>query len=386
MLSFATRLIGRLATPAFPLPPATLDAPSWGRSRGDYRPDPLLEREWDELAARLQALPYLQPGWTRAWWRAFGYGELGLHTVRNDGGLTGIVPVVRRNRIFESPANYHTPVFGMLAEDQAATMELARRLFADQPTHLSFTSLEPDGISMYACTQAAAEAGYRVVIRPFLASPYLEVIGSWEAYECSLGHNMLRNLRRARRQLEREGKVSIEVVTGGEHLDERLREAFRVEGSGWKSAAGTAIQADLRCQRFYSDIGHWGAGRGILRLFMLRLEGRPLAMCLALQAHGACHLLKAGYDMAFSRHSPGNILMHAVMRECFAAGVARVELNGDSEPYKLCWARATHDYKRLEAFAPTTAGRLAWASYQYARPVTSRVRQRLGLRPQDHRQ
>jgi hypothetical protein len=78
--------------------------------------------------------------------------------------------------------------------------------------------------------------------------------------------------------------------------------------------------------------------------------------------------------------------MHAMFRDCFESGVRRIELNGDAEPYKLSWANESHEYKRLEAFAPSVAGQLAWAAFSYSRPVASRLRERLGLPPQDHRQ
>jgi CelD/BcsL family acetyltransferase involved in cellulose biosynthesis len=225
-----------------------------------------------------------------------------------------------------------------------------------------------------------------VVLRPFTKSLYLDVRGTWEDYERGLSGNLLRDLRKCSRALEREGAVSMETVRGGEQLDQQLREAFIVEASGWKGAAGTAIQSDPRTQRFYTAIGRWAAGCGTLRLFMLRADRRPLAMCFALQAHGICHLLKAGYDPAYGRYSPGKLLMHAVIRECFRDGVTRVEFNGDTEPYKLSWTDTAHEYQRLEAFAPTVAGQLAWAAFTYSRPVASRLRERLGLPPQDHRQ
>ncbi|HEX3982075.1 MAG TPA: GNAT family N-acetyltransferase, partial [Acidisoma sp.] len=186
--------------------------------------------------------------------------------------------------------------------------------------------------------------------------------------------------------LEREGKVTVDVVRGGEHLEARMREAFIVEASGWKGAAGTAIQSDPSTHRFYIAIGRWAADCGTLRLYMLRVDRRPLAMCFALQEHGICQLLKAGYDPAFGAYSPGKLLMHAMFRDCFESGVQRIELNGDAEPYKLSWANESHEYQRLEAFAPSVAGQLAWAAFTYSRPVASRLRERLGLTAQDHRQ
>lgn len=345
-----------------------------------------LAAEWADLATRLAAPPHLQSGWAEAWWRAFGLGTPELRTLRREGRLVGILPIARRNKLLESPANYHTPGFGLLAEDPIAAAALAGELFGDAPTHVSLTSLDPDGGSLEAFRVAAEDAGYRVVIRPFTRSLYLDVDGDWQGYERGLSRNLLRDLRKSMRGLEHEGKVSVDVMHGGEHLEDRMREAFVVEASGWKGAAGTAIQSDPRTQRFYTAIGRWAAECGVLRLYMLRVDRRPLAMCFALQEHGVCQLLKAGYDPAFGAYSPGKLLMHAVFRDCFENGVKRIELNGDAEPYKLSWASDSHEYQRLEAFAPSVAGQLAWAAFTYSRPVASRLRERLGLAAQDHRQ
>ncbi|MFI4967229.1 MAG: GNAT family N-acetyltransferase [Gammaproteobacteria bacterium] len=345
-----------------------------------------LAGEWADLAERLAAPPHLQSGWAEAWWRAFGLGTPELRVLRCGGRLVGVLPIARRNKLLESPANYHTPGFGLLAKDPLAAAAVATELFSDDPTHVSLTSLDPDGESLDTFHAAAEDAGYKVVIRPFIKSLYLDVRGTWEEYEHDLSRNLLRDLRKSGRNLEREGKVSIDITRGGERLDDCMREAFVVEASGWKGAAGTAIQSDPRTQRFYTAIGRWAAECGTLRLYTLRVDRRPLAMCFALQQHGVCHLLKAGYDPAFGAYSPGKLLMHAMFRDCFESGVRRIELNGDAEPYKLSWASESHEYKRLEAFAPSVAGQLAWATFTYSRPVASRLRERLGLPPQDHRQ
>lgn len=372
------------------------DAPPPGPLAGDIAPlmhsihpyfpvEPQIACEWDSLVSRLKAPPFFEYGWAQAWWRAFGAGEPELRTLRRGGRLVAVLPIMRRQKTLESPANYHTPGFGLLAEDRDCADALAQTLFSDDPTHVSLTSLYPGSESLAACRSAAEQAGYRVLVRPFLKSLYLDVHGTWEDYERGLSTNLLRDLRKCGRTLEREGKVSVDVVRGDQRLDDCLREAFIVEASGWKGAAGTAIQSDPRTQRFYTAIGRWGAESGKLRLFMLRVDRRPLAMCFALQNHGICHLLKAGYDPAYGRYSPGKLLMHAMIREGFRSGLSRIEFNGDAEPYKLSWTETAHKFQRLEAFAPTVAGQLAWAGFTYSRPVASRLRERLGLAAQDHR-
>src|SRR5690349_9399633 len=122
--------------------------------------------EWDELATRTGALPYLRPGWVAAWWRAFGDGELEIRTLRRGGRLAAVLPVARQRDALRSVTNFHTPSSGLLAEDPGAAAELARTLFADHARRVSIESLDAGGASMEACRCAAEAMGYRYAVRP----------------------------------------------------------------------------------------------------------------------------------------------------------------------------------------------------------------------------
>jgi CelD/BcsL family acetyltransferase involved in cellulose biosynthesis len=351
-------------------------------SREDAFSDLFLEplaTEWDELAQRANASPFLRPGWVGAWWRAFGTGNMEIRTVTRDGRLAAILPVVRRHGALRSVTNDHTPRFGLLAEDASAATELARTLFAQNPRRVSIAALDPIGLSIKACQQAADEAGYRVIVRPFQRSPYLEVKGEWQEYESQLSRNLLDDLRKSDRRLSKQGKLSVEITDGRERPQELLDEGFAIEACGWKGTSGTAIQSRTDTLRFYTDVARWAASRGTFRLFFLRLDQRPLAMLYALEENGICHLLKSGFDPAFSRFSPGKLLMRGVVSHCFSAGVSRIEFHGDAEPYKLCWADSVEEQERFDAFSSSPAGRLEWATLAHGRPMTKRVLSSLGM-------
>lgn len=347
---------------------------------GALAPLEQLAPEWDELATRVGALPYLRPGWVAAWWRAFGDGALEIRTLRRGGRLAAVLPVARRRDALRSATNFHTPCSGLLAEDPAAASELARALFADRAGRVSIESLDADGDSMRACQGAAEAMGYRYVVRPFQRSPYLEVQGTWGAYEARLGRSLLADVRRSRRRLGRLGPIRLDVRDGHAHLEERLAEAFGVEASGWKGISGTAIQSHPETAAFYADVARWAAERNTLRLYFLRLGARPIAVYYALVDRGTCHLLKGGYDAAFRRYSPGKVLMHAVLARAFRERLARVDFHGDAERYKLAWAGAVREQVRFEAFSPAPFGQLAWAAQAHARPAAVRVLRGLGLR------
>jgi CelD/BcsL family acetyltransferase involved in cellulose biosynthesis len=375
----------RLPPPILPAMDDVCDSHAQSRlTRG--APGQSLMSAWKDLSVRCKVSPYLDPGWLTCWWPAFGTGEIEIRTLWRQGRLAAALPMARRTGQLESTANYHTPVFGLLAEDDSAAASMARDLFRDAPARVTFTTLEPDGVTLRACKDAAAEAGFRVELRPHLLSPYVDLRYGWNEYQRSLHSHLLRNLRRGRRQLEEIGPLKVEIVSGGEMLAERLDEAFQVEASGWKGRKHTAIQSRPHTQQFYRRVAEWAAGQGVLRLYLLRLVNRVLTMCLTLQQHDTCYMLKGGYDEGFKRFSPGNILTEALIKDCAGRGIRRVEFNGDAEAYKLNWAKDTQQYMRLEAFAPTLAGRMAWMEFNYSRPVTSRLRQAFHLQQPGHRQ
>lgn len=336
-----------------------------------------LIREWEELASRTSASPYLRPGWVDAWWRAFGKGKLEIRTLRRRGRLVALLPTATWHGLRGSTSNYHSPRAGLLAEDIPAAVELALALYADRPRRVSLTCLDPVGMSLDACHWSAEMAGYKAATRPYQRSPYLDITMGWSAYEGRLSKSLLADLRRARSRLARQGQISVEMLSSRDCTDESLQEAFAVEAAGWKAARRTAILSNPDTHGFYTDVAHWAAAEGMLRLFLLRIDRHPIAMYYALEDRETCYLLKGGYDSAYRRYSPGKLLLHTVVSHCFAAGLSRIEFHGDAEAYKFQWANGVHEHKRFEAFLPTPAGRLRWASFAYLRPLAKHMLRRL---------
>lgn len=332
-----------------------------------------LIREWEELAARTRASPYLRPGWVDAWWRAFGKGRLEIRILRRRRRLVALLPLAVHHGTRESTSNYHSPRAGLLAEDMRAAVELALALYAGRPRRLSLTCLDPVGMSLDACRWAAEMSGYKSAARPYQRSPYLDITMEWSAYEGRLSKSLRANLRRAKSRLARRGRISVEMLSGRDCTESSLQEAFAVEAAGWKGARHTAILSSPDTRRFYTYVARWAAAQGMLRLFLLRVDGRTIAMYYALEDQDTCYLLKGGYDSAYLRYSPGKLLLHSVVSHCFAAGLTRVEFHGNAEAYKFQWANAVHEQKRFEAYLPTPAGRLRWATFAYLRPLTRRA-------------
>jgi CelD/BcsL family acetyltransferase involved in cellulose biosynthesis len=332
-----------------------------------------LTAEWDELADRVGAQPWLRPGWIAAWWKAFGAGRLSIITLIKGDRLAGVLPIMEERGVIRSTSNWHTPEFGLLA-DRDELDELAGALVQRRPRRvwLAFVDAGEQGIA--ACRAAAQKAGYRTLERTLERSPYVRIEGDWEAYRDSLGKKLASELRRRRRRLEEEGRFTFEVVDGRDGLLlGLLDEGFAVEAAGWKSERNSAISSRPETLGFYRTVARWAAERGWLRLAFLRLDGRPFAFDFGIEDGGIHYLLKTGFDPAFAKFAPGMILRYEMLARAFSTGVHSYEFLGSDEPWKLEWTKTTRERTLFQAFAPSVRGRVEWAAFAWGRPAATRL-------------
>ena len=332
--------------------------------------------EWDELADRVGAGPFHRPGWFAAWWAAFGAGRMEVLTTRADGRLTGVTVMSRRRGGLVSASNWHTPMFGLLAEDDRAAGELARGMLRRTRHSLTVRFVDEEDRLTEPALAGAARGGLRR--RVLERSPYVDTRGDWASYETTLGARRRRELRRRRRRLAELGRPTTEVYDGGVDLDrldlERLLdEGFSVEGSGWKDERGTAIRARPETRRFYRQVASWAAGRGWLVLGFLRLDGRPVAFDYCLEHGGTHYLLKTGYDPALGHLAPGLLLREDMIRRAYATAVSTYDFLGDANDWKLAWTDRAHERREVRAYPPSAVGTVARLADTYARPLAGRA-------------
>jgi CelD/BcsL family acetyltransferase involved in cellulose biosynthesis len=331
-----------------------------------------LTAEWDDLADRVGAEPWVRPGWIEAWWGAFGAGSLRIISLRRRDRLVGVLPLMEDEGVVRSTSNWHTPGFGLLAEPDELG-GLARAVVERRPRRVRLAFVDPDEAGMAALRAAAGPTGYRTLERTIEQSPYIPIEGDWEGYLESLGQKLRSELRRRRRRLEEEGQFTFEVVDGGERLPELLDEGFAVEAAGWKSERNSAIRSRPETLAFYRAVAQWASQGGLLKLAFLRLDGRAFAFDFGIEADGVHYLLKTGFDPSYGKFAPGMILRYEMVARAFSTGLRRYEFLGDDEPWKLQWTQTTRQRTEFQAFAPTARGRVEWAAFAWGRPLVKRL-------------
>jgi CelD/BcsL family acetyltransferase involved in cellulose biosynthesis len=352
----------------------------------DYHTFVGLEDRWNEAVdAAGHTHPFLRHEWLRTWWDSFGAGRtLNVHVVRAGDRILALAPLMLEQariagvgvRRIQFLHNDHTPKADVIVTERAEdaydalwTSLLAAR---SQWDVLQLSQLPGDSPTHEHINRRAAAARYPTTLWQSDVSPYLELSSGWNAYLQGRNPKLRQNLRNRLNRLTQLGEVSLEVIADPAAIRAARGEALRLEASGWKREAGTAIRSDASVERFYTLLADRASARGWLRLLFLTVNGQRIATSYASRYQDRLSFFKTGYDPAFAKYAPFKLLTYFAIKEGFASGLREVDFLGDAEPWKLEWTTTTRPHDWLFVFGNTARARLAHAAKCRVLPTLKR--------------
>ncbi|WP_260599874.1 GNAT family N-acetyltransferase [Sphingomonas endolithica] len=273
-------------------------------------------------------------------------------------------PIAYRHR--RSQTNVHSPrldVAGAGPLDQ----DLPARLLADRPDMVTLEYV-PEGSRLL---EAARTWDPRhVTILPQAAAPVADCRGPYGDWLAARSKRARARWAKLERMLVGDMSMQFEVLDGRDRLDALLDECLAVEQSGWKGREGTAILDNAADTLFYTSLAREAAAAGVLRLAVLRHEGRIVAFEYGVTGGDRLFLLKVGYDEAFEQLSIGHVLATLNIRHCCAdPDIAWYDKLGNGmtpAAYKLRFSDRIDTLYRITLFGRSWRGRLLHL-YQRAR-------------------
>lgn len=165
-----------------------------------------------------------------------------------------------------------------------------------------------------AVLEACARRGWPTTVLAAFDRPVLDRRETYAAYEAGRSAGRRKDLRRRLRRLGEQGAVSVRSEHEGPGLAAAIDAFLQLEAAGWKGRRGTALASHSRTAAFGEALfGATGASVAS-RADLLLLDGRPIAVSLALLADRTAFLLKTTYDEDLARFAPGVILENAIVR------------------------------------------------------------------------
>ena len=325
-----------------------------------------LEHEWDALAERSGSI-FATSLWSRLWWEHFGGGrELLLHAARSsDDSLTAVLPLYARRHRFprvlrflgHGPSDELGPVYG---HGEHATAARALR-----------SALDGLRWDVFLGEQLPAEEMWPELLGGRLwrreASPSLALPASWDEYLAGRSSNFRQQLRRREAALRREGDVVMRLAAATT-LDRDLDTLFALHRARWGSTP-----TDFGDTPFHRELAREALGRGWLRLWLLELDGRPIAAWHGFQVGTVCSYYQAGRDPGFERHSIGYLLMGHSIHAAIAEGAREYRFGRGDEAFKTRFASNVPGLETV-VLDRGAIGASTYAAARFARYVRNVVR------------
>ncbi|MGE5639350.1 MAG: GNAT family N-acetyltransferase [Clostridia bacterium] len=183
--------------------------------------------------------------------------------------------------------------------------------------------------------------------------------------------NMKNNLRRWEARLRAAGELAPTRLEPGCDFDRWVEEFMRLEASGWKGKAGTALACREDDRRFAAAVLPEAFRRGQLVGSGLDLSGRPLSRHLAFASGEGAFTFKLAYDETHASSSPGTLGEVENVRQ-FLAGPGPDWLDSNTAAENAPgYARAWKDWRTVQRLAVgiTGAGCAAVAALPMVRLV-----------------
>ena len=117
--------------------------------------------------------------------------------------------------------------------------------------------------------------------------------------------NTRRKMNRLMRGFERLGEVTWEFCSAESDYESLAKQFLRIEGSGWKGKAGTALASNASTKNFFMSLIQQSSRVGKVRFVTLLLDQEPIAMICNIQSGEFVYSYKTAFDEAYAKYSPG---------------------------------------------------------------------------------
>lgn len=182
---------------------------------------------------------------------------------------------------------------------------------------LSLSEVGLDAPAWRALQTALEQRGQLWTVLEEYERPVLDTSAgeTFDAYLQDMKAKKRQSLRRKWRQLAERGELDY-ARYHADDLPKAMSDFLALERSGWKGAAGTAMDLSDRTRSLAQDVLS-NADYGATHIEALRLDGRPIAMSIHIAVNGQAFFFKPAFDETLATYSPGQLLHFKTIEELY---------------------------------------------------------------------
>lgn len=349
-----------------------------------------VEDDWRRLAER-RGNPFVTPEWFRAWVAdRDDASPFAIVTRRQDGSLLGVMPfVLSRNGLFRT-LRFAGAEFGDLfhpaaeTRDEVAVAAAAARTLRDHRGEWSVIVADYVDDRAPWVRELFTGEPLRLAAMHYHDQPslYLNAVlagRTWDEYLSTRSPNLRSQIGRKLRQLQREHDVAFHRVDSPDEVEPRMKVLFDLHERRWRDR-GSAVFATEESRSFQLAFARAALGRGWLRLWSLDLDGASVAAWYGWRLGDRYLYYQAGFDPAWSRASPGLLLLAQTIRSAIEEGASDYDMLLGDEPFKYRFGTVTQSAQTLVMIPPLHPARAAVSAEIAVRRLVRRLPPRVHVK------
>lgn len=197
---------------------------------------------------------------------------------------------------------------------------------------------------------------------------------SWERYLSLISRKERTKINYYTRRLERKFRVSFTKCTQEDALPSALETLFELHQQRWNQRGLPGSFASAERRIFYYDMAASFLRLGWLELWVMSLDGKPVASQFAFRYRETVYVLQEGFDPKFKADSVGYVLRAYVLRTLISEGTRRYDFLGGNSASKVRWGAQLGNYVNLHLAKPASAGAFFLEVDQASRAAKARLK------------
>lgn len=280
--------------------------------------------------------PFVLPPWLAAWWPHFAadYAPYGF-TARRQGQLAGIAPLMRKGAqahlIGDADICDHLDLVMKPRHAESFCLGLLEHLARDGIRQLVLAPVREDSAVITHLLPMAKALGARVHCDQREKLFAMPLPTSWEAYLQGLSGKERHEIRRKLRRLNKAGHAVMRCIDDADMVPAAMEifidlfKANRTDKAGFMTGPMPS---------FFQSLALNLAVAGILKLYFLDLDNRPIAATFCIDYRSTVYLYNNGYDADFRSLSVGLLSKILTIKAGIRDGRKVYDFLKGSEVYK----------------------------------------------------
>jgi CelD/BcsL family acetyltransferase involved in cellulose biosynthesis len=236
------------------------------------------------------------------------------------------------------------------AEDEEAVATAAAPVIAPPGRGLHSLLLEnvDAGSGWWRALAKAFPTPLATVERGEATLPFVELEGlSWDEYLAGRSRQLRSQLGRKLRSLRRDHDVRFRRTGSSDEVTADLATLLRLHDARWADRSERSALADPTVREFHLEFARAAFERGWLRLTVMEVDDVPIAALYGWLIGERWSYYQAGFDPAWSRQSPGFLLLAETIREAIADGASEYDMLRGDEAFKRRFATSSRAVRTI---------------------------------------